>query len=219
MQLTVLYFAAARERARTSSETIDVRDGATAREVMDAIVARHPAVGDLRRHLRMAVNQEFVDLDEVVPAGAEIALIPPVSGGSGAFRVVDRPISLSDVVPVVEGEAMGGVVTFTGAVRNQTRGREVVRLEYEAYPPMAEQKMAEIAQEAAEKWPGSRLAIFHRVGVLLPGDAAVVIAASAPHRDEAFGACRHAIERLKQDVPIWKKEFFRDGEVWVGLGP
>jgi len=104
-------------------------------------------------------------------------------------------------------------------VRNETRGRRVARLEYEAYAPMAERTFAKISQEAAEKWPGVRLAIVHRTGTLVPGDWAVVIAAAAPHRDEAFLACRHAIDRLKQDAPIWKREVYEDGEVWVGLGP
>jgi molybdopterin synthase catalytic subunit len=110
-------------------------------------------------------------------------------------------------------------VTFSGAVRDNTKGKKVLRLEYEAYPPMALKKMEEIAREAAERWPGTRVAIHHRTGVLKPGELAVVIAASAPHRKEAFRACEHAIVRLKQDVPIWKREVFEDGSVWVGLGP
>jgi molybdopterin synthase catalytic subunit len=154
-----------------------------------------------------------------VPAGAELALIPPVSGGSGLFSVVDRPLRLEEVVAAVSGEAYGGLVTFSGSVRNQTRGRRVLRLEYESYPGMAEKRLAAIGAEVAERWSGTRLAIMHRVGTLMPGELAVVIAAAAPHRKEAFLACEHAIERLKQDVPIWKKEFFEDGEVWVGLGP
>ena len=113
----------------------------------------------------------------------------------------------------------GAVVTFLGTVRDLTGERVTVALDYEAYPAMAEKKLAEIGGEAASRWPGAQVAIVHRVGELLPGDLAVVIAASAPHRKEAFRACEHAIDRLKEDVPIWKKEQFRDGEVWVGLGP
>ncbi|MCP3163740.1 molybdenum cofactor biosynthesis protein MoaE [Myxococcus sp. QH3KD-4-1] len=135
------------------------------------------------------------------------------------FRVVDRPLRLDEVVEAVGGDSYGGLVTFSGSVRDQTKGRRVLRLEYEAYAPMAEKKLAEIGAEATAQWPGVRLAIVHRVGTLVPGELAVVIAAAAPHRKEAFRGCEHAIERLKQDVPIWKKEFFEDGEVWVGLGP
>jgi molybdopterin converting factor subunit 1 len=219
MQVTVLYFAAARERAGTSSETLRVLPGTTVGVLVDALIERHPELRAVRGIMRIAVNQDFAEPGAIVPAGAEIALIPPVAGGAGTFRVVDRPLSLDEVVKAVEGPGLGGIVTFTGRVRGETKGRRVLRLAYEAYAPMAEGKLEEIALEVAQKWPRTRLAIVHRIGVLEPGELAVVIAAAAPHRDAAFQACRHAIERLKQDVPIWKKEHFEDGEVWVGLGP
>jgi molybdopterin synthase catalytic subunit len=133
--------------------------------------------------------------------------------------VVDRALSLDEVVHAVEGPGAGAVVTFTGAVRDSTAGRPVLRLEYEAYAPMAEAVLSRVGSEVADRWPGSRLAIVHRVGVLTPGELAVVIAAASPHRAEAFDACRHAIERLKVEAPIWKKEVFTDGSSWVGLGP
>ena len=218
--ITVLYFAAARERVGQSRESLEVPPGTRVTDVLRLLAARHPSLAPLLPHLRVAVNQEFSDAEAVVPAGAELALIPPVAGGSGGlFRVVDRPLRLEEVVEAVSGEAFGGLVTFSGSVRNQTKGRRVLRLEYEAYPPMAEKKLAEIGAEVAGQFSGTRLAIVHRVGTLTPGELAVVIAAAAPHRKEAFLGCEHAIERLKQDVPIWKKEFFEDGEVWVGLGP
>jgi molybdopterin converting factor subunit 1 len=217
--ISVLYFAAARERAGVQRETLEVPAGARVQDVLRLLAERHSSLGALLPHLRVAVNQEFVDASTEVPAGAEFALIPPVAGGSSLFSVVDRPLRLEDVVAAVSGEAYGGLVTFSGSVRNQTKGRRVLRLEYEAYPPMAEKRLAAIGAEVAERWSGTRLAIMHRVGTLMPGELAVVIAAAAPHRKEAFLACEHAIERLKQDVPIWKKEFFEDGEVWVGLGP
>ena len=220
MKLAVLYFAAARERAGLSREELELPDAPLAvPALLDLLGRRHPALAPLFPHLRVAVNQEFVKADAPVSPGAEVALIPPVAGGAGLFRVVDRPLDLGEVVREVQGEGQGGVVTFTGVVRARTRGRAVVRLSYEAYAPMAEKKLAEIGAEAERAWPGARLAIVHRVGELFPGDLAVVIAASAPHRKEAFRACEHAIDRLKEDVPIWKKEHFADGEVWVGLGP
>ena len=114
---------------------------------------------------------------------------------------------------------MKRIVVIGLLLKEATRGRAVLRLEYEAYAPMAQKKLAEIGAEIAAQWPGARAAIHHRVGVLVPGELAVVIAASTPHRAEAFAACRHAIERLKADVPIWKKEVYVDGEVWVGMGP
>ena len=218
--ITVLYFAAARGRVGLPREPLELPSGARVADVLRLLATRHPALAPLLPHLRVAVNQEFSGAETEVPAGAELALIPPVAGGSGGlFRVVDRPLRLEEVVEAVSGEAYGGLVTFSGSVRNQTRGRRVLRLEYEAYPPMAEKKLAEIGAEVAGKFNGTRLAIVHRVGTLKPGELAVVIAAAAPHRKEAFLGCEHAIERLKQDVPIWKKEFFEDGEVWVGLGP
>lgn len=219
--ITVRYFAAARERAGCSEESVQLADGAHVRQLLDVLSVLHPQLTALLPHLRVAVNHELGALDALVPIGAEVALIPPVSGGSGApgFLVTDAPLSLDAVVRAVSGKGQGGVVTFSGAVRDLTHGKAVVRLEYEAYVPMAEKKLAEIAAEAAAQWPGARVAIHHRVGTLLPGELAVVIAASTPHRAEAFAACRHAIERLKTEVPIWKKEVYVDGAVWVGLGP
>src|SRR5262249_35157942 len=144
---------------------------------------------------------------------------PPVAGGAGLFRVSDEPLVLDEVVRAVGGESQGGVVTFTGVVRRESRGKKIVRLEYEAYRPMAERTLAEIGAGIAAEWPGARIAIVHRVGKLAVGELAVVIAASAPHRAAAFEACRAAIDRLKESVPIWKKEIAEDGEEWIGLGP
>ena len=217
--VTVLLFAAARERAGLSRLQLPVGEGLRVRDVLAQLAAQLPALAPLLPHLRVAVDREFVDLETPVPAGSELALIPPVSGGSGRFAVVERPLVLDEVVQAVAGEAYGGLVTISGSVRSETRGRRVVKLEYEAYPPMAEKRLAEIGAEVAERFGGTRLAIVHRVGTLVPGELAVVIAAAAPHRREAFRGCEHAIERLKEDVPIWKKEHFEDGEVWVGLGP
>ena len=208
----------ARERAACTQETIDPAP-ATVGELLALLAARHAALGPLLKHLRVAVNQEFASPADKLQAGDEVALIPPVAGGAGAFRVVDRPLALSEVVEAVSGPGQGGLVTFSGAVRNETRGRRVLRLEYEAYPEMAVKQLQAIGAEAARQWPGVRLAIAHRIGVLQPSELAVVIAASAPHRKEAFRACEFAIEQLKRDVPIWKKEVYEDGDVWVGLGP
>jgi molybdopterin synthase catalytic subunit len=131
---------------------------------------------------------------------------------------VEGPLALAEVVAAVSGPDRGGVVTFTGDVRGTSRGRRVLRLEYEAYAPMAERKLAEIG-EAVGVEQGALVAIAHRVGALVPGEAAVVIAAAAPHRAPAFRACEAAIERLKKEAPIWKREVFEDGSEWVGMGP
>lgn len=215
----VLYFAAARERAGLQSEDWPWTPGLTVEALLQGLAGKHPGLAPLLRHLRVAVDQEFALASDVLPDGAEVALVPPVAGGAGLFRVVDRPLVLQEVVDAVAGEAFGGLVTFTGTVRDVTKGRRVVKLEYEAYAPMAERKLAEIAGEVTQAYPGARVAVVHRVGTLMPGEFAVVIAAAAPHRKEAFRACEQTLERLKEDVPIWKKEHFEDGQVWVGLGP
>jgi MoaE-MoaD fusion protein len=218
VSLTVLYFAAARERAGMAQETVEW-SGGTVQALLEHLSGRHPELRPLLPHLRVAVNQEFQPLGAPVPDRAEVALVPPVAGGSGCFRLSESALDLDEAVRAVEGPERGGLVTFTGHVRDHTRGRAVRALSYEAYAAMAERAMAAIGREIEARWPGSRVAIVHRVGTLVPGEAAVVIAVSAPHRAAAFEGCRHAIERLKADVPIWKKERFADGEEWVGLGP
>lgn len=219
MNVTVRYFAAARERVGLAQEIWQLDAPLTVTALLSKLAKKHPPLGVLLPHLRVAVNHEFAPGDAVVPEAAEVALIPPVAGGAPLFLVVDRPLVLDEVVAAVSGPGQGGVVTFTGAVRNQTHGKKVVRLEYEAYVPMAEKRLADIGREVDERWPGAQLAIVHRTGLLVPGEAAVVLAASAPHRKEAFRACEYAIDRLKEDVPIFKKEHYEDGSVWVGLGP
>ena len=218
MRVRVLYFAVVRERLRRDHESIELPDGATVAALLDELDRRHPGIAGLRRHLQVARNRDLVRLEAALADGDEVALIPPVAGGAFA-ALRDAPLDLGEVVRAVVHEGAGGIVTFTGVVRRESRGRRVERLEYEAYAAMAEPRLAAIAAELAAAHPGARVAILHRVGKLAVGDIAVVIAASAPHRAEAFAACRGAIERLKVEVPIWKKEIGEDGEEWVGLGP
>jgi molybdopterin synthase catalytic subunit len=221
MRIRVLYFAVVRERLGRGEDTIEVPVGTTAGALLDELERRHDAIAGLRQYLQVARNQSLVQPGVVLSDGDEVALIPPVSGGSGRPVLVgvrDSALSLDEVVRAVAHGGAGGIATFTGMVRGHSHGKRVVRLEYEAYAPMAEATLREIA-EALEATHGARVAILHRVGVLSVGEVAVVIAASAPHRAESFAACREAIERLKRDVPIWKKEVGEDGEVWVGMGP
>ena len=135
------------------------------------------------------------------------------------IRILETPLSVSTCVDFVGDDGTGGLVTFIGTVRNNTKGRPVVRLEFEAYVPMAVSEMRKIAEAAAEQWPVKKIAVHHRVGHLDIGDIAVVIAVSTPHRKAAFAACAYAIDTLKETVPIWKKEIFEDGEVWVAAHP
>jgi molybdopterin synthase catalytic subunit len=217
MPVHVLYFAGARDAAGASRETLaDVPP--TVGALRRALEASHPRLAAILARSRIAVDQEFAADDAPLPDGAEVAILPPVAGGAPLFRVVDGPLALSEVVDAVSAPGLGGIVTFTGTVRDASRGRRVLRLEYEAYAQMAERKLAEIGDAVAREH-GAAVAIVHRVGVLLPGDAAVVIACAAPHRTPAFRACEACIERLKRDVPIWKREVYEDGSEWVALGP
>jgi len=154
--------------------------------------------------------------------GDEVALLPPVAGGVGPRKIaicVDA-LAVDETVAAVAGPNRGGVVTFTGVVRRQGHHLpDVIRLEYEAYLEMAEQVLAEIAEEIEREWVGTEIAIHHRVGSLAVGEIAVAITAASAHRAPAFDACRAAIDRLKERAPIWKKEIGASGEAWLGLGP
>lgn len=221
MQIQVLYFAVFRERLGTSAETLELDAPATVADAVAALVERHPPIAALRGRFRVARNQEFASDDEVLVDGDELALIPPVAGGSDPpyARVLATELSLDRCLAVVRSAEAGGIVTFTGMVRRHNRGQTIDHLEYEAYGEMAVKEMLGLIREIEAEVPGSKLAVEHRVGRLEIGDIAVVIAAAAPHRAEAFTACRAMIDRLKDRVPIWKKETGVSGEEWIGLGP
>lgn len=223
MRIQVLYFAVFRERLGRADETLELREGAHVHDALAALAAKHEPIATLRTKFRVAVNQDFTDEDRELHDGDELALIPPVAGGAdpaGRHVVLTgEPLSLDRCVAAVGGPGMGGIVTFTGMVRRHSRGITVERLEYEAYGSMAIREMTRLCEEIEAEIAGVRLAVEHRTGTLEIGDLAVVIAAAAPHRAEAFTACRAMIDRLKDRVPIWKKEFGDDGSTWVGLGP
>ncbi len=221
MRIQVLYFAVFRERLGREDETLDLADGARVHDALAALAAKHEPIATLRTKFRVAVNQDFTDEDRELRDGDELALIPPVAGGAGVRHVVltGDPLSLDRCLSAVGGAGMGGIVTFTGMVRRTSRGITVEKLEYEAYGTMAVREMTRLCEEIEAEIDGVRLAVEHRTGTLEVGDLAVVIAAAAPHRAEAFTACRAMIDRLKDRVPIWKKEFGDDGSTWVGLGP
>ncbi len=227
MQIQVLYFAVFRERLGKSGETLELPDGADVRAALEALAARHAPVRALRGTYQVAVNQAVAPLDTALSDGDELVLIPPVAGGSDDTsssatrhaKVIEDAPSLDRCSRAVLSAGMGGMVSFTGVVRNQSHGREVARLEYEAYVAMAEKVLAELCDEVEAEFPGVRAALEHRVGDLAVGEPVVVIAVAAPHRAEAFSACRAIIDRLKERAPIWKKETTADGAEWVGLGP
>jgi len=201
-------FAGLRERAGWSSREIE------ASRVADVWPAL--GLGEEPEGLLYAVNREYAERDQELRDGDEVALIPPVSGG--AFRLTNQPIDPSSVIREVSDERAGGIATFTGTVRRQSRGREVTHLEYEAYAEMAEDVMARLAADLQARYDLCGVAIHHRVGRLEIGEASVAIAVSAPHRRDALAACKDAIDTLKEQVPLWKKEFYEGGEEWIGRG-
>jgi len=209
MRVSVKLFAALREQAGARERTLDVPDGATLGDVWPAL-----ALGDEPAGLLYALNRQYAARTAVLRDGDEVALIPPVSGGS--FRLSEEPLSLDDAVREVRSDDAGAIATFIGTTRGNARGREVVRLEYEAFEGMAEETMAAIADELKSRYALLELAIHHRVGVVGVGETSVVIAVSAAHRGDALAACREAIDLLKVRVPLWKKEIYVGGEEWIG---
>jgi molybdopterin synthase catalytic subunit len=219
MRVRVLLFAGLREALGQKDLQLELPDAASIAELMAQLSAEHPAVAAYRGRLAISRNAEPARLDTVLCAGDEVALLPPVSGGSGRPWVTEQPLSMDALIAEVTGPGMGGLVTFTGIVRDHSRGQSIERLEYEAYGEMAERELRKIGGQVEQRWPGVRYALAHRVGRLAIGDAAVMIAAAAPHRAEAFEACRYLIDTLKQSVPIWKKEFATSGAYWVEENP
>lgn len=219
MRITVLYFAVFREKIGRSEEVLTLDDGARVSDAIAALEKLHAPIARLAGKFRFAVNADFAPDDRALADGDELALIPPVAGGARHVLLIGEVLSLDRCVAAVGGPGMGGIVTFTGMVRRNSRGTTVDHLEYEAYGSMAIKEMTRLCDEIEAEIAGTVLAVEHRTGYLVVGDLAVVIAAAAPHRAEAFAACRAMIDRLKDRVPIWKKEVGDDGEEWVGLGP
>ena len=219
--IRIKLFGRIREEAGAKELAMELPAGTSLAELRTQLAESHPAIDELGDRLAFSVNLEVARPEHVLADGDEVALLPPVSGGSGEppaprlCTLSEQPLDEAEVARRVTGPDAGGVVSFVGAVRNQARGSEIQYLEYEAYPEMAEREMQKIADEASERWPGTRVAIAHRAGHLEIGDLAVVIVAASPHRAEAFEACRFAIDTLKQTVPIWKKEVATDGQYWV----
>lgn len=204
-------------------------------EIKRRLMAKYPDQAQLLQVSFMARNQAFASDDTVVSRNDELALLPPVSGGSGdefvttddrdsasdRYAVLAEQLNVENVSRLVAHPDHGAILLFVGTTREWTNGLRTVTLEYEAYMPMAVTSLRAIGEEIAAKWPGTLCAIHHRIGTVAIGEASVVIAVSSAHRQQAYEASRYAIERLKQNVPIWKKEIYEDGSEWKGhqLGP
>jgi MoaE-MoaD fusion protein len=209
MRVTVRLFAGLRERAGRAS--LELEDVARVEDVWPALDLGAEPAG-----LLYAVNREYVERGHELADGDEVALIPPVSGGS--FRLIDGPLDIAAVLREVEDPEAGAVASFVGTVRRSSRDRDVEHLEYEAFEEMAEPLIARLGEALKQRHGLCAVAIHHRLGRVEIGEASVVIAVSAPHRSAALDACREAIETLKTTIPLWKKEVYAGGEEWIGRG-
>jgi molybdopterin synthase catalytic subunit len=211
MHVTVRLFAALRERAGAGELELELPEGSGLGEVWRAL-----GIGDEPPGLLYAVNRRYAGAETRLTDGDEVALIPPVSGG--AFRLSAEPLDPAEVIAEVRSDRAGAVATFIGTTRIESRGRTVHYLEYEAYGGMAEAVMADLAADLKARHDLCEVAILHRTGPVEIGELSVVIAVSAPHRAAALAACKDAIDRLKEVVPLWKKEVYEGGEEWIGQG-
>lgn len=231
MQVSIKLFAGLRERAGTESINVTLPDGATVSDAIDAASATVEGGLHMSGHIMLALNREYVEPDHPVTDGDELAMIPPVSGGAdktsgsglpGMFQNVLITAERLDPGPLtrhVTTDSDGAVVTFLGVTRDNNAGRNVDYLEYEAYRPMADEQMHVIIDEMKSRWEIGRVAVAHRTGRVDIGETSMVVAVGAPHRKPAFDAALYFIDRLKEVVPIWKKEVFEGGEVWIGETP
>ncbi len=217
MKVNVLFFGITHDLTGIAREQIELAEGETLDGLRRHYEACYPRLRPAAGSLVLAVNQEIARGTTPLHDGDEVAFMPPVSGGSGDdfFRITRAPIVASELAQQLRAAKDGAVVMFEGIVRNHSRGRATLRLEYEAYEPMAIHKMEEVGCEVKQKFAIDGIGMVHRLGRLEIGETSVAIVVSAEHRRAAFEACQYAIDRLKQIVPIWKKEYFADGAVWA----
>ncbi|HUM03846.1 MAG TPA: molybdenum cofactor biosynthesis protein MoaE [Terriglobales bacterium] len=220
MQVHVLFFGAVKDLLERSRETLELPEGARLQSVLSHYARQAPRFEALIPSLALSVNQEYSSTDFPLRAGDEVAILPPVSGGSeDRVRIVREPISTETELARLKMPQDGAAVIFEGVVRNHTRGRQTLYLDYEAYEEMALKKMKVLADEAKSKYSIREVALVHRLGRLEIGEISVLIVVASAHRGPAFDACRWVIDTLKKTVPIWKKEYFEDGAVWADGEP
>lgn len=226
VRATVLFFAGARERAGTGRVDVELKQGSSIGDAIELALTTVERSGNLPSNVMLARNGNYVDGSEPMMDGDEIAVIPPVSGGCDCDAdkpsrvwLTDSDIEADRVINSVGSDSDGAVVVFHGITRDHNDGRSVLYLEYEAYSPMAEDMMLMIIGEMTEKWQIGDVAVCHRTGRVDIGETSMVLAVSAAHRRPAFEAALYFIDRLKEIVPIWKKEYFDGGEVWIGETP
>lgn len=220
MRVRVLFFGILKDLAGKSSDSLDLADGASLCDVIEHYAAQAPQLKEVLASIAVAVNQEYAGPETALRSDDEVALLPPVSGGSGKAEggrasIVREAIDTSLVLAKIKRGEDGAGVVFEGIVRNQTRGRRTLYLDYEAYEEMALAQMEALAEQALKEFQIREVALVHRLGRLEIGETSVLIVVASAHRAEAFEACRWLIDTLKRTVPIWKKEYFEDGAVWA----
>jgi molybdopterin converting factor subunit 1 len=217
VKISVLLFGRAREIVGSSALELELEEPATVEAAFSILKSRHPKLAHMERSLLFAVNEEYASRAQPLSERDRLAILPPVSGGQGEdiFQITRKPIDIAALkAKLLEGGA-GAVVIFDGVARNNTGGRRTLFLEYEGYEEMALSALRQIGREIRQRWPINRIGIVHRLGRIEISESSVAIVVTSAHRRIAFEACQYAIDRLKQIVPIWKKEYFEDGAVWV----
>jgi molybdopterin converting factor subunit 1 len=214
MRVRVLFFGVLKDLAAKSGDSLELREGAVVRDVLSHYAAQSPRLKESLASLAVAVNQEYAGAETVLKSGDEVALLPPVSGGAGKASIVREAIDTQSVLNGIKRGEDGAAAVFEGVVRNETRGRRTLYLDYEAYEEMALRQMEELAAQAVKRFQVRDVALVHRLGRLEIGETSVLIVVASAHRAAAFEACRWLIDTLKRTVPIWKKEYFEDGAVW-----
>ncbi len=216
MQYTVRLFAGIAESFGKTQVNVTTSEPLTPASLKDQMIAQFPEAADQIRRALVAVNQQYAGSEVPLQESDEIALIPPVGGGSGdsdwSCRILSTPLNVAEAYEMLVNARNGGTVLFMGTVREWTKSRQTLYLTYEAYEEMALQQMKKIEEDVRREFPEATTLQWHRIGRLDPTDIAVICGAAAPHRDTAFQAARMLIERLKAEVPIWKKEYYADGE-------
>ncbi|HXE73595.1 MAG TPA: molybdenum cofactor biosynthesis protein MoaE [Candidatus Nitrosotenuis sp.] len=216
MTVRCLFFASLAGLAGGSEQVVEVPPGSTLADLVAELESRYPGLRAYGRVYRVALEGRLAELSEPLPDGAEVALLPPVSGGTGDLvRLTEGPVSVDECLQAVRRPDCGAVVLFLGTARNHSQGQPVERLEYQAYPRMALAELEALASEVRRRFPVGGLALWHRYGSLAPGEISVAVAVSSPHRKEAFEAARWAIDTLKVTVPLWKREIGPQGAVWI----
>jgi molybdopterin synthase catalytic subunit/molybdopterin converting factor small subunit len=227
MRVRVVYLGMLREYSGKGTEILELNPGARISDLWSQVVEKYPKFGNFQSSIAVAINQEYAAQNAEITEGAEVAFLPPVSGGAEKpsvpeevyVRIVRERIVPHSIIPLLERPEDGAIVIFDGVVRNYSRGRRTLYLEYEAYEPMALKLMQDLASKARSKFAIRNVAFVHRLGHLEIGESSVLIAVYSAHRAAAFEACRWLIDTLKKTVPIYKKEFFEDGAVWADGEP